>query len=103
MMEFSRLSRCTFMPNGSTPIIATSAKPITARLMAISTIVNAATLRARPGPGAGAVTSSLAAFRFMGARLGDQLNFDAAVAGGRIDLDLVVNVAFQQRHAPPTI
>src|SRR5437899_242142 len=42
-MVSSRLSRCTRTPVGSTPRIATSAMAITPRLIAISTIVKAAT------------------------------------------------------------
>src|SRR6266498_3372303 len=42
-MVSSRLSLCTRTPVGSTPRMATSAMAMTPRLMAISTIVNAAT------------------------------------------------------------
>src|SRR5512135_1614322 len=41
MMVSSRLSFWTFMPVGRMPMIATSAKPITARLIAISIMVKA--------------------------------------------------------------
>ena len=53
MMVSSRLSFWTFMPMGNTPMIATSAKPMIARLMAISTIVKARwECRARNADGA---------------------------------------------------
>ena len=41
MMVSSRFSFCVFMPSGRTPIMATRANPMTARLMAISIMVNA--------------------------------------------------------------
>src|SRR5437879_7829854 len=44
MMVSSRLSRCTRTPVGRTPMMATSAKAMTPRQSAISTIVNAAVL-----------------------------------------------------------
>ena len=42
MRVSSRLSRCVFMPMGSTPMMETSAMPMIARQMAISTMVKPA-------------------------------------------------------------
>src|SRR5205807_711268 len=66
MMVSSRLSRCTRTPVGRTPMMATSAKAMTPRQRAISTIVKAAFLPlARPL----GVIGSPAGFDFSGANV----------------------------------
>src|SRR5688500_2298505 len=51
MSVSSRLSFCTVMPVGSTPMIATKPNATTARLSAISTMVNAWSPRGNAGRG----------------------------------------------------
>src|SRR5438094_2825691 len=97
MMVSSRLSRCTRTPVGRTPMMATSAKAMTPRQSAISTMVKAAFLPLARG--LGVIGSSPAGFDFSGAnvmeislelRTGRLIH--AGAAGQPVDANEVVRV-----------
>src|SRR6266513_2801471 len=97
MMVSSRLSRCTRTPVGRTPMMATSAKAMTPRQSAISTIVNAAFPPRTEGPGF--IGAAPAGLDFFGANVMEislELRtgrfIHAGAAGQPVDANEVVRV-----------